>query len=184
MKIYVLFYDSLFSVGSLLYQIVRFDIESDNFCQKEILFFLFSSLGWQLYMEYYEREFPSLFLGSVHHSGVHAESEGDQEEMDEGHVTAPRGVAIPLHPPSLVHWLDQKLRGKQVREREKQDNHGRSSHCFLIHFIAASAFPCAAYCVQENSHFVEGTYSTITISFLELMFTIGLGINNNRCSSY
>ena len=44
--------------------------------------------------------------------------EEDQEEMDEGHVTALGGVAIPLHPPSLVHWLQLKLWGKQVRKRE------------------------------------------------------------------
>ena len=118
MKTNVLFYDSLFSVGSLLYQIVRFEILKMITYTKIDPFFLSSSLGWQLYVEYYEREFPSLFLSSVHHSGAHIASEGDQEEMDEGHVTAPGGVAIPLHPPSLVHWLDQKLCGKQVRERK------------------------------------------------------------------
>ena len=68
-------------------------------------------------MEYYEREFPSLFLGRSHLDRTHATKEEDQEEMDEGHVTAPGGVAIPLHPPSLVHWLRLKLRGKQVRKR-------------------------------------------------------------------
>lgn len=70
-------------------------------------------------MEHYEREFPSLFLHRSHHNGTHATSEEDHEEMDEGHMTAPGGVAIPLHPPSLVHWLHQKLRGNQVREKAR-----------------------------------------------------------------
>ena len=75
-------------------------------------------------MEYYEREFPSLFLGRSHLDGTHATREEDQEEMDEGHVTAPGGVAIPLHPPSLVHWLHLKLRGRQVRKREGERERG------------------------------------------------------------
>ena len=83
-----------------------------NFTKMISSVFLFSSLGWQLYMEHYEREFPSLFLS---HSSTH--NEEDLEEMEDDHMTAPGGVAIPLHPPSLMHWLHQKLRGKQVRER-------------------------------------------------------------------
>ena len=75
-------------------------------------------------MEHYEREFPLLFLS---HSGTH--NEEDLEEMEDDHMTAPGGVAIPLHPPSLVHWLHQKLRGKQVREREKYVQH---SHSFFF----------------------------------------------------
>ena len=123
MKTNVLFYDSLFSIGNLLYQIVRFGMRAMKvvtiaFHLFFLFFFLFSSLGWQLYLEHYEREFPSLFLSRSHHNGTHIRSEEDQEEMDEGHMTAPGGVAIPLHPPSLVHWLHQKLRGHQVRERK------------------------------------------------------------------
>jgi hypothetical protein len=123
MKTNVLFYDSLFSIGNLLYQIVRFGMKSDiKYYENRYFFGFCSSLGWQLYMEHYEREFPSLFLSRSHIGGTHTAKEEDQEaeEMDEGHVTAPGGVAIPLHPPSLVHWLRQKLMGKQVRERERE----------------------------------------------------------------
>ena len=47
--------------------------------------------------------------------GVCLQQPSEEEEMDEGHTAAAGGVAIPLHPPSLMHWLHQKLQAKQVR---------------------------------------------------------------------
>ena len=109
---------------------------------------LFSSLGWQLYMEHYEREFPSLFLS---HSGTH--NEEDLEEMEDDHMTAPGGVAIPLHPPSLMHWLHQRLWGKQVRERERE-KYVRYSHSFFSNIIFHCSLHlslCCQLCAREQS---------------------------------
>ncbi len=163
MKTNVLFYDSLFSIGNLLYQIVRFGMTSDIKCYRNKSFFWFfcSSLGWQLYTEHYEREFPSLFLNRSHLGGTHTtKEEDDQEEMDEGHVTTPGGVAIPLHPPSLVHWLHQKLTGKQVRKRRERGNKNHAPTTFS----SASTFPCVTSCVQENSHFIKGIFMICTLT--------------------
>ena len=87
-------------------------------------------------MEHYEREFPSLFLS---HSGTH--NEEDLEEMEDDHMTAPGGVAIPLHPPSLMHWLHQKLRGKQVRERERQRNMYNTAILFFFRYFSLQPPP-------------------------------------------
>ena len=76
MKVNVLFSDSLFAMGNLLFQIVRFVQEEEYACitpgahaPDNTYFVFFSYLGWQLYAEHYERDFLSIFLTHTQHTG-------------------------------------------------------------------------------------------------------------------
>ena len=69
-----------------------------------------SHLGWDPYVDHYQRDFPSLFLC---HYPLAAETAAQfSEDTMEEHPSH-----FPTSPPHLLHWLHQKLREKQVSGR-------------------------------------------------------------------
>ena len=66
-----LFYDSLFSLGKLLHHIVRLDERTSVESCVHLFLHCCSTLGWQLYAEHYERDFPLLFRNPSQPSSIH-----------------------------------------------------------------------------------------------------------------